>query len=148
MIYEIGGNDTKVEVSEGINEIAGNRTLFAQQLTDKPNNKPEVVEGLTTVEAVFEHFKPTVNLELETEEGIGVKETLGFTNVGDFNPKTLVERSHYLKEVNERKMAYVQILKQVKTNKVLQKIIGNTENKATLLNILEDLSAELQKSDK
>lgn len=147
MIYEIGGNEVKVDANEGINIIPGNRTLFAQQLTDKPNQKPEVVEGLETVGAVFEHFKPSVNLELETEEGMGVKETLNFTNVGDFNPKSLVERSSYLSGVNERKMAYIQILKQVKTNKVLQKIINDPDNKAALLSVLEELANELQKSE-
>lgn len=146
MIYEIGGNEVKVDASEGINIIPGNRTLFAQQLTDKPSSKPEIVAGLETVEAVFEHYKPSVNLELETEEGMGVKETLNFTNVGDFNPKNLVERSAYLSGVNERKLAYIQILKQVKTNKVLQKIINDSDNKATLLSALEQLASELNKS--
>ncbi|MFN8406948.1 MAG: hypothetical protein U0X71_05650 [Sphingobacteriaceae bacterium] len=148
MIYEIGGNEIKVDASEGINSIANNRTLIAQKLTDKAPTKPEVVEGLTTVEAVFEHFKPSVNVEMETEEGMEVKETIGFTNVGDFNPKSLIERSAYLNEVNDRKSAYVQILKQIKTNKVLQKIINSPENKAALLSALEELVAELDKADK
>jgi len=147
MIYEIGGNDVNVNASEGINEIAGNKTLFAQHLTDKAPLKPEVVEGLTTVEAVFEHFKPSVNLELEGEDGMSVKETLGFTNVGDFNPKNLVERSRYLKEIDDRKMAYIQILKQIKTNKVLQKIINDPDNKAALLGALEELVRELDEAD-
>jgi len=147
MIYEIGGNETKVNASEGINSISGNKTLLAQQLTDKAPLKPEVVQGLTTVEAVFEHFKPSVNLELEAEDGMSVKETLGFTNVGDFNPKNLVERSTYLKEVDDRKMAYIQILKQIKTNKVLQKIVNDPNNKAALLNALEELVRELDEAD-
>lgn len=147
MIYEIGGNDIKVDASEGINAISNNKTLLAQQLTDKAPTKPEVVQGLTTVEAVFEHFKPTVKVEMESEDGMEVKETLGFTNVGDFNPKSLIERSVYLSEVNDRKLAYIQILKQVKSNKVLQKIINNADSKAALLSALEELVKELNEAD-
>ena len=144
MIYEIGGNEVPKEGNEGLNEIASNRTLFAQQLTNDAPIKPEVVEGLTTVEAVFEHFKPSVDLELESEDGAGVKETMGFTNVGDFNPKNLIESSTYLNDVNDRKLAYTQILKQIKTNKVLQKMINDPNNKALLLTALEELSNELE----
>lgn len=147
MIYEIGGNDIKVDASEGINAISNNKTLLAQQLTDKAPTKPEVVQGLTTVEAVFEHFKPTVKVEMESEDGMEVKETLGFTNVGDFNPKNLIERSAYLNEVNDRKLAYIQILKQVKSNKVLQKIINSADSKAALLSALEELVKELNEAD-
>ena len=49
--------------------------------------KPVIVEGLTTVEQVFEHFKPKVEMDFETEDGVSKKETLGFNNLGDFGVK-------------------------------------------------------------
>ena len=44
--YEIGGNEIKVDASEGIADIPENRTLLIEKLTaDDPVN-PEVVQNL------------------------------------------------------------------------------------------------------
>ena len=49
----IGGNEVPLDANEAIAEIPQNRTLFAQKLTAEDPVKPELVEGLTTVEKVF-----------------------------------------------------------------------------------------------
>jgi len=79
----IGGQVRPQEASEAISEISQNRTLLVEQLTSDPPVKPEMVEGLKTVEEVFEHFKPKVEVEFEQEDGSEIKEELSFNNLGD-----------------------------------------------------------------
>src|SRR6516225_5516599 len=63
--YEIGGNERRIDTSEAFVDISPNKTLFVQQLTEQEPIKPEIVEGLKTVEEVFKHFKPKVSVDFE-----------------------------------------------------------------------------------
>ena len=51
--YGIGGNEVKLEASEGIADIPQNRTLMVEQLTKDEPVAPEVVTGLTNIDEVF-----------------------------------------------------------------------------------------------
>lgn len=48
--YGIGGNEVKIDASEGIAEIPQNRTLLVEQLTKDEPVAPEVVAGLTNID--------------------------------------------------------------------------------------------------
>ena len=50
--YGIGGNEVKIDASEGIAEIPQNRTLLVEQLTKDEAVAPEVVAGLTNIDDV------------------------------------------------------------------------------------------------
>ncbi|HEY0272394.1 MAG TPA: hypothetical protein VGC22_04365, partial [Chitinophaga sp.] len=76
--YEIGGNERKIDTSEAFVDISPNKTLFVQQLTQQEPVKPEKVEGLKTVEDVFRHFKPQVEVSFATKDGGQSDETLHF----------------------------------------------------------------------
>ena len=54
-------------MGEGFVEISPNKTLFIQKLTNEDPIRPEIVENLGTVEAVFEHFQPNVDVELDMD---------------------------------------------------------------------------------
>ena len=43
--YGIGGNEVKIDASEGIAEIPQNRTLLVEQLTKDEPVAPEVITG-------------------------------------------------------------------------------------------------------
>ena len=66
--YDVGGNAVEQTASEGMAEIAQNRTMFVQKLTADDAVKPEAVYNLTSTEQVFEHFKPQVAVEFENAE--------------------------------------------------------------------------------
>ena len=141
--YEIGGNEVKIDASEAIAAIPDNRTLLIEQLTsDEPVN-PEVVEKLSTVEQVFEHYKPKVNVEFQNEEGQPVKETFHFQNVGDFAVKNLTEQSSFLKKTSTEKDFYDNLTKQLRSNKVLQRALENAESKEAFVSALQEILAEL-----
>lgn len=144
--YQLGGNAVDPEVSEGMASIPMNRALFAQKLTDDEPLKPEAVYGLSTVEEVFEHFKPKVNVEFEKEDGSTSEEEIHFTNVGDFKSSSIVNKSDFLQGLNNQKDAYQKIIKQLKTNKLVKKVVEDPETKAAFLNALQSLIQELDEN--
>lgn len=144
--YEIGGNERKVETSESIVNIAFNKTMFIQKLTDNEPLKPEKVEGLKKVEDVFAHFKPNVNVEFETEDGASVNENLKFQGLGDFSTKSIVAQSDYLSGVNVEKELSGSVIKQLKSNKTLKTTLENAETKSAFINVLKSFIEELEKN--
>jgi predicted component of type VI protein secretion system len=145
--FEIGGNEIKPEASEGINAIAFNRSLLALQLTDKEPVSPEFVYKLKTVEEVFEQFKPSVEVEFENEQGVAVKETLQFSSVADFKPKSISTQSTYLRSLDGQYNEYTQINRRLKGHRVLQTVLENPETKAAMVEMLKALAQELQENE-
>ena len=130
-------------VGEGFVEISPNKTLFIQKLTYDDPIKPEIVEDLQTVEDVFAHFKPAVDVELDKEDGSTTKENFQFGGLGDFDVKNLTNQSSYLKNLDIEYGAYLKIIKQLKSNKSLANVIQNAETKAAFINALRSLVSEL-----
>ena len=142
--YSLGGSEVKTDTGEAILEIDQNKTLLVQKLTQNPAVKPEVVKGLKSIDAVFGHFKPEVEVVHEDNNGIESKETLHFSNVGDFTKKGIVQQSEYLKNLNAEKEQYLKVVKQLKSNKVLKMAIENPQAKEALLESIHSLLTELK----
>ena len=134
-------------VGEGFVEISPNKTLFIQKLTNEDPTSPEIVEGLQTVEQVFEYFKPNCDVELDKEDGSTTKENFRFSGLGDFDTKNLTNQSAYLKNLSLENDAYLKVVKQLGTNKSLKKVIENPETKAAFVNALRALAQELEEVD-
>ncbi len=145
--YEIGGNEVKPNTSEAIAEIPENRTLLVEKLTsDEPIN-PEAVTGLTNIDQVFAHYKPQVDVEFSNEEGQPINETFHFTNVGDFDVKKLTEQSKFLKSVSTQKEFYDNLIKQLRSNKVLQRALESPDSKTAFIEALQEVLNELNEVD-
>jgi hypothetical protein len=142
----IGGTEVKLDAFEAFQEIQSNRTLFAQKLTDKTPVKPEIVEGLTNVGQVFDHFKPSVDVNFETDEGALTPETLHFSHLGDFGVKGITAQSEFLSDLNTRQEQYQKIVRQLKSNKLLKAALATPEGKKNLMGALQSLLSELQTS--
>jgi len=143
-IYDIGGSEVKGDANEAMSEIPQNKTLMVEKLTMEPPVKPEVAEGLKTIDEVFGHYAPSVEMEFQDSEGGTRKETLNFKNLGDFGIKGITNQSEFLKELTAQKEQNQKIIKQLKTNKLLQKALENEETKAALLNAINALIKELK----
>lgn len=141
--YDLGGNEKQREASESISEIPSNRSLVVEQLTSEEPVKPEAVYGLDTIEAVFRHFMPNLDLEFENEEGQPVKENLKFANVGDFGVKKLTEQSGFMRSLSQKKAVYEAIIKQLRSNRVLQRVLQDPEQKAAFVSALTALRDEI-----
>lgn len=141
--YGIGGNEVKTDASEAFADIPQNRTLMAEKLTKDAPVKPEIVHGLQTVEQVFAHYKPEVAIDFEDAEGQTKKETLSFTNLGDFGVKGITEQSEFLKDNASQKEEYFKIIKQLKSNKILKSALSDPDAKKALLDAIQGMVAEL-----
>jgi hypothetical protein len=140
----IGGTEVKLDAFEAFQEIQSNKVLMAEKLTDLPPVKPEIVEGLTNVEAVFEHYKPKVEMTFENEDGVMVRETLHFKDLGDFGVKGITAQSKFLGDLNAKREQYQKIIKQLKTNKLLKTVLAEGDTRESLIQSLELLLGELK----
>ncbi|OWP78573.1 hypothetical protein BWK62_03155 [Flavobacterium oreochromis] len=144
--HGIGGNEVPLDANEAISEIPQNKTIIAQKLTAESPVKPELVEGLTTVEKVFEHFKPEIKVDFENLDGSTKMENLSFTNLGDFGVKGITQQSNFLTGLETEKDQYQKIIKQLKSNKILKGALEDPDAKKSLLDSLQSLIKELEEN--
>jgi len=142
--YGVGGNEVKIDASEAIADIPFNRTLLVEKLTSDDPIHPEKVEGLTTIEDVFNHYKPSINVEFEDEEGQDVTETFRFNSVADFLVKNMTQNSPFLSDLNAQQAFYTKMIKQLRTNKILQRALQNADSKAAFIEALQSLLTEME----
>ena len=145
--YGIGGNEVKVDANESIADIPSNRTLLVQKLTDDAPVSPEAVYGLQTVEEVFEHFSPSVELEMQNEKGEDVNETMAFKNLGDFNAKSIKEHREFLSRLDVEKEQNIKIASQLSSNKALLKALKDPETRQAIIDLLEASVDEIKNAE-
>lgn len=145
--YGIGGNEVKLDADEAISAIPQNRTLVAQKLTVDTPVKPELVEGITSIEKAFEHFKPVVKVAFENADGASKTEALSFKNLGDFGVKGITSQSSFLSDLETEKDQYQKIIRQLKSNKILKAALEDGDAKQALLESLETLISELKENE-
>lgn len=144
--YGIGGQEVPKDASEGIADIPMNRTLVIEKLTDDDPKKPMIVEGLKSIEEVFAHFKPKVEVAFEKEDGSSQSEQLNFNNLGDFGAKGIINQSSFLKDLDLQKNEYGKIIKQLKSNKVLKNVLENPDAKSAFINALQAMAQEIEEA--
>ena len=145
--YGIGGNEVKMDASEGIAEIPQNRTLLVEQLTKDEPVAPEVVIGLTSIDEVFAHFQPEIDIEFADAEGAPVEENFRFHNVGDFSVKKMTEQSPFLSGLNAEKQFADRMEKSLRSNKVLQRVPENPATRKAFVNTLSIMLDELKENE-
>ncbi len=144
--YGLGGTEIKQEAAEALQQIPQNRTLLVEKLTHNQPVKAEVAKGLKTIDDVFDHYKPHVEMEFNNKDGVQSKETLHFSHLGNFGKKGIINQSDFLKDLDTEKEQYVKIVKQLKTNKILRAALTDPEAKNALLESIQTLISELESS--
>ncbi|MCA1751296.1 MAG: type VI secretion system contractile sheath small subunit [Cryomorphaceae bacterium] len=144
--YGIGGTERPTDASEAFADLPQNKTLFIQQLTQDAPMKPEVVKGLKSVNEVFEHYRPNADIELKGEEGEEIKENLKFSNVGDFGPKGITKQSEFLQNLQQKKAEMSTLVKQLRSNKVLNSALQEADSKEAFIDSLRQLVKELEEN--
>ncbi|MDR3340473.1 MAG: hypothetical protein LBT25_10360 [Candidatus Symbiothrix sp.] len=142
--YGVGGNEVKIDASEAIADIPFNRTLLVEKLTSDDPVNPEKVEGLTTIEDVFQHYKPSIDVGFENEDGQEINETFRFHSVADFLVKNMTQHSPFLSDLNAQKAFYEKMIKQLRSNKILQRALQNADSKVAFIEALQVLLDELE----
>ena len=135
------------ETGGKVNAISQNKTLYIGQFTDNVN-EPELFQEAETIEDVFEKFKPNINVEFQSEDGSSVEENLAFHNMKDFEVNNgsgqMVQNSSYLLSVKNNIDANAKMRKNIEQNKRLRDLIGNTESREELRNVLQNLLDEIE----
>lgn len=144
--YGIGGTEVQGDASEAISEIPQNRTIVVEKLTADAPFKPEITKGLTSLDEVFQHFSPTVDLEFEDAEDKGKEEKLLFKSLADFGVKGITAQSEFLKDLTTQKEQFMKIIRQLKSNKLLRKALENRETKEAMLNAIYALTKEIEEA--
>ncbi len=142
--YGIGGTEVQGDASEAFADIPLNRTLLCEKLTGDVPIKPKIVDGLQTIDDVFEHFKPKVSVEFEDSDGTQKDEALTFKGLSDFGIKGITAQSNFLQSLSIEKEQYQKVIKQLKSNQLLRKTLENPETKADLLAVMYALIKELE----
>ncbi len=128
-------------------DIPANRTLMVIPLTDEAPDQPSKELGLDTTEAVFEHYKPSVEVNFTGEDGSDIKETFNYKKVSDFEEKGILEQSEFLNDVASRKAIANEIETRLSKNKPLGRMLSDPESKAAFIATLESLAEELKSTD-
>ena len=135
---------------DGIIEFPQNRTLYADQFTDKAPNTDEEREGFKpkSMKEVFEHYQPgKEGVALETEEGGVVYEDFGFKQIKDFEDEQLIAQSDLLSGKKAKIDAYNSIIRQLEKNKALRNALKDDASRENLKNALKALLSELEDAE-
>jgi hypothetical protein len=142
--YDIGGQEVNQDASEGIADIPQNKALLIQQLTNEPPSSPQIVGGLKTIGEVFDHFKPETEVSFDTADGASSQETLHFSGLGDFGKQGIIRQSAFLNELNHQCEDLQKFARQLKSNKILQKVLENKEAKEAYMACLKGMIKEME----
>jgi hypothetical protein len=143
---EIGGQLVPRQSFEAISNISSNKTLLVQKLTSKPT-KIEPVKGLKTIDEVFDHFKPGVEVEFEEENGAQRKEEIKFKSLLDFRKEGIIDQSDFLLKLQSQQDACNAIIKKLRSNKILKAALENPEAKKNFLGALQALIDEIDQAN-
>nr|WP_044655066.1 hypothetical protein [Bacteroides acidifaciens] len=142
----MGSNEIPITVSEGISDIPHNKTLIVEKLTAEAPVSPDTITGLTDLRQVFDYFSPNIDVEFENEEGQPVKENLKFRNVADFSINKMTLQSNFLRSLKAQKDFNDYLVKQLRSNKVLQKVLNDQKSRQLFLSVLQELRKEMKES--
>lgn len=137
------------ESNAKVTPLDNNKSIIIDQYTsDVEVGNSELFEGAKTMQDVFNHFKPSVNVEFEDEQGGIVSEQLHFNEMRDFEANggkgNLVTNSPFLSGAKSKVDVSAKIRKQIEQNRRLRDILKDAEGKAELKELLEALLQEIK----
>lgn len=144
--------DIEEDSGAKVNAIDANKTLVIDQYTSDASEEPELFQGALNMKEVFDHFKPTVDVDFETAEGETVSETLHFNEIKDFEVNggkgNLVTNSKFLSDVKLHVDNAAKLRKQIEQNAKLRNILKDAQGREELRAMLQQMLNELEVSNK
>ena len=142
-----------VEAQDGIIVFPQNRTLYADQFTDKAPTTDEDRAGIrpTSMKEVFDHYRPKVEGVLlkteDTEDGECIYEDFHFHSLKDFEDDQLIAQSELLGMEKGKIDALNAVIAQLGKNKSLRNALKDQAARGNLANALKALLAELEEKE-
>jgi len=138
------------DARDGVIEFPQNKTLYADQFTDKAPNSDEDREAFRAMnmKEVFAHYQPSKEgIALENEEGGSVYEDFAFKEIKDFEDERLIAQSEYMSAEKTKVDAYDSVIRQLEKNKTLRSSLRDEASKESLRNSLRAILAELDNAE-
>lgn len=129
--------------AETVRNLTKDRTLLVAQLTAEAPIEPEIATDLKTIEDVFKRFMPETSAEFKGEDGQFQTEVVKFTSLGGFGPKGVMKQSEFLMNIQQEIDLVDDLIRQLRSNSALQKVLENPDTKEAFLNALGAMIDEL-----
>ena len=140
--------DIEEDPGAKVNALDANKTLIIDQYSSEAPVEAELFQEAKTMQDVFNHFKPTVDVEFENENGELVPETLHFNEMKDFDVKggkgNLVTNSPYLNNIMVHAEGTAKVRKQMEQNTKLRTILKDQQAREALKSMLHAMLDELE----
>jgi len=114
--------------------LPSNKILYAARLNSDEETDVAPVK-CTNLKEVFEKFRPSFNVDLETEEGEPISADFEIRAMKDFTSKELIENNDHLQRTYYAKEMMADLDKQLKKNNALKKTLDDKEKKEALLKV-------------
>jgi len=124
----------KRDASIPVELLASNKMLYAARLNS--DEEPDVTPTkCTNLKEVFEKFRPSFSVEMESPDGQQVNADFQLKAMKDFGSKELIEKNEYLQKIYYGKEILNDLEKQLKKNNALKKTLDDKEKKDALLKL-------------
>lgn len=134
-----------------VNAIDANKTLIIDQYTSDASAEPGFFQDAKTIKEVFDHFRPSVDVDFQNAGGEMVSETLRFNEMKDFDVNggkgNLVSNSPFLSDIKLHHDNAARIHKQIEQNVKLRNILKDAQGRAELRAMLQEMLDELEASN-
>lgn len=114
--------------------LPSNKILYAARLNSDEEADVTPVK-CTNMKEVFEKFRPSFSVEMESTEGEQVNGEFEIRAMKDFSSKELTEKNDYLQKIYYGKEILNDLEKQLKKNNPLKKTLADKEKKEALLKL-------------
>lgn len=114
--------------------LPSNKILYAAKLNNDEDADVAPVR-CNNLKDVFEKFRPSFDVELESTDGEQVNAHFDLQAMKDFTSKELIEKNDYLSSVYYGKEMLADLEKQLKKNNALKKTLSEKEKKEALLKV-------------
>lgn len=142
--------DVEEDAGAKVNAIDANKTLVIDQYTSDASDEPDLFQDAKTMKDVFDHFKPSVDVDFENESGESVSETLHFNEMKDFDVNggkgNLVANSKFLSDIKLHEDTAAKVRKQIEQNAKLRNILKDAQGREELRAMLQEMLNELEQS--
>ena len=114
--------------------LPSNKILYAAKLNNDEDADVAPVR-CNNLKEVFEKFRPSFDVELESPEGEPINAHFDVQAMKDFTSKELIEKNDHLSSVYYGKEMLADLEKQLKKNNALKKTLSDKEKKEALLKV-------------
>ena len=141
--HQIGANINEKDAPQSVKIVPDNKTLIALPFNDNHDVEVDPVR-LKSVSEIFEHYKPSREVDFTDLEGDTKEVNLQFNSLKDFTKEGVIAQSALLKTLEEQGEVYAKFADILQTNDKLKAALATEEGKKDLLELIDTLVAELE----